>query len=249
MRKSKKRRGRGKGRSTIASDGRWVSAVVTGYKADTGKPIRKVVYGATKQEVQDKLDELRQKVKAGLPDGDKLPLRRALEFWLDCHVKPKVDAATYLLHKQRVKDYLLPQLGHHAVASLNSVHGAGLAGGRWNATATPPTFGTSAASCCGAASTSASTLATSAPTRPGSWPCPARGPRRCIPSTPPRRAASCAWPRRIASRLCGCSPWTPGCVRAKCWPSPGRTSISRRERCPSRNPSAPATRPARGSRT
>ena len=119
MRKTKKRRGRGE--SSIyyrKSDGRWVGAVVVSYNAETGKPRRKVVYGKTKDEVQTALDELRGKVKAGLADGDSLPLRRPIDFWLSGQVKPHADEATYRLYQQRIRDHILPQLGGHPVAAI-----------------------------------------------------------------------------------------------------------------------------------
>ena len=119
MRKSKKRRGRGEGSIYYReSDGRWVGAVVVGYAADTGRPIRKVVYGDTKQQVQDALDELRQKAKAGEDKGEALPLRHAMEFWLDCHIKPKVDPATHRLYQQLIRDHITPRLGHMPVARI-----------------------------------------------------------------------------------------------------------------------------------
>ena len=120
MRNTKKRRGRGEGSIYQRdSDNRWVGSVVVGYKADTGRPVRKVVYGATKEEVQTALDELRGKVKAGVGDGDKLPLRHALDFWLSGQIKPHADEATYRLYQQRIRDHILPTLGHHPIAAIS----------------------------------------------------------------------------------------------------------------------------------
>ena len=120
MRNTKKRRGRGEGSIyPRKSDGRWVGSVVVGYKADTGRPIRKVVYGATKEEAQAALDELRGKVKAGVADSEKLPLRHALDFWLSGQIKPHADEATYRLYQQRIRDHILPTLGHHPVAAIS----------------------------------------------------------------------------------------------------------------------------------
>jgi len=119
MRNTKRRRGRGEGSIyQRESDGRWVGSVVVGYSAE-GKPRRKVVYGDTKEEAQRLLNDLLQRAGAGEADAGKRPLRSVLDFWLDCNVKARVDPATYALHKQRVTDYILPHLGHYAVAALN----------------------------------------------------------------------------------------------------------------------------------
>jgi integrase len=120
MRKTKTRRGRGEGSIYFReSDGRWVGSVVVGYSAETGRPLRRNVYGATKEEALEKLDALRGKVKAGAADGDKLPFRNAIDFWLAGQVKPHADEATYRLYQQRIRDHILPHLGHIAVAALN----------------------------------------------------------------------------------------------------------------------------------
>lgn len=118
MRKTKKRRGRGEGSIyQRESDGRWVGSVVVGYDATNGRPLRKNVYGTTKEEAQEKLDELRRKVKAGEPDGEALLFRNALEFWTG-DVRCRVDARTVALYRQRVKDHILPHLGHYPVARI-----------------------------------------------------------------------------------------------------------------------------------
>ena len=120
MRKSKKRRGRGEGSIyQRESDGRWVGSVVVGYSAATGRPKRKVVYGDTKEEAQAKLDALRGKVTAGIADGDKMRLSIAIDFWLSGQVKPHADEATYRLYQQRIRDHILPRLGHQPVAAIS----------------------------------------------------------------------------------------------------------------------------------
>src|SRR4051812_27637683 len=48
------------------------------------------------------------------------PISNRLYYWLDGRVKPRVDAGTYALHKQRVDDSLIPHLGHVKVARLTA---------------------------------------------------------------------------------------------------------------------------------
>jgi integrase len=81
--------------------------------SDTGRGRRQ-----TKKEVQDELDRLRQRYAAGQQPAERMLLGAFFDFWLDGWVKVKVDAATYQMHQQRVKDYIVPHLGHVAVVSL-----------------------------------------------------------------------------------------------------------------------------------
>jgi integrase len=101
-----------------SKDGLWVGSIVVGYHPETGNPRRKTVYGKTKEEARAKLLQLQQKAMAGLADAPDMSLKVCLKFYLDTVVKPRVDAATYTLHKQRVNDHLIPHLGHMALTRL-----------------------------------------------------------------------------------------------------------------------------------
>src|SRR5581483_11189652 len=79
---ARKRRGRGEGSVFQRADGRWVGSVGLGYGGD-GKRKRRTVYGATKQEVVEKLDQLRGDARAGtLPDAGGLTVGQLLDRWL-----------------------------------------------------------------------------------------------------------------------------------------------------------------------
>ncbi|MCI0464799.1 MAG: site-specific integrase [Gemmataceae bacterium] len=114
----KKRRGRGEGSLYQREDGLWVGSIVVGYNPETGNARRKVVYGNTKEEARKKLLDLQQKSLAGQLGASTMTLKSCLEFWLDVVVRVKVDPGTYALHRQRVKDYILPYLGHVRLAGL-----------------------------------------------------------------------------------------------------------------------------------
>ena len=69
---SRKRRGRGEASVFERADGQWVGAISLGYD-DKGKRNRKTVYGSTKGEVQEKIDDLKNDARAGiLPDAKRL---------------------------------------------------------------------------------------------------------------------------------------------------------------------------------
>lgn len=101
----------------------WAGACTVGHRADTGKPIRKKVYGASREEAEEKLRVLQLRYKGEAAEQEETrkthKLKYDLDFWLDCEVKPKVDAETYHLHKQRIKDYLRPYLGDLPTMGLN----------------------------------------------------------------------------------------------------------------------------------
>ena len=62
---ARKRRGRGEGAIYQRGDGIWTASASLGYDA-AGKRKRKVVYGATKKEVQDKLQRLQSGTDSGV---------------------------------------------------------------------------------------------------------------------------------------------------------------------------------------
>src|SRR3954463_16172856 len=89
----KKRRGRGEGSVFEREDGLWVGSISLGL-TESGKRSRKTVYGSTKREVMDKLDELRGDARAGnLPEAGKLTVGQLLDRWLQSN-KPRMGVRT-----------------------------------------------------------------------------------------------------------------------------------------------------------
>src|SRR5262249_53324774 len=79
----RKRRGRGEGSVFERGDGVWVGSINLGLTPE-GRRKRKTVYGSTKQDVLDELDELRGNIKSGtLPDAGKLTVGQFLTRWLE----------------------------------------------------------------------------------------------------------------------------------------------------------------------
>src|SRR4030088_857902 len=94
-RKSRKRRGRSEGAIYQRVDGAWCTAISLGYD-EQGKRLRRTVYGKTKAEVQDKLDELREKVRGGQSlDTDKMTVAAYLHAWLENTKRPAVGDTTF----------------------------------------------------------------------------------------------------------------------------------------------------------
>lgn len=121
MPKNRKRRGRNEGSIFQRKDGSWTASLSLGYD-DNGKRKRKDVYGATKREVQDKLDELRRSAADGqLPEVGKLTVGQHLRSWLAA-IKPTVANHTHLPYEQHCTLYLIPHLGGVRLVRLTALH-------------------------------------------------------------------------------------------------------------------------------
>lgn len=114
------RRGNGEGTIYQRQDGRWSGQITTGRSLTTGKLSRWTVYGKTRTEVLDKLDEKRRDLKAGLIQDSDMPVGEFLDFWLE-RVQGQVAPATYLRYSLDVKN-LKPYLQGIRLSKLRAVH-------------------------------------------------------------------------------------------------------------------------------
>jgi integrase len=119
---ARKRRGRGEGVIFQRGDGLWTASVSLGYDAQ-GKRKPKVVYGATKKEVQNKLQTLYG--TAGDPEPARETVEQYLARWL-AMIKPTVEPATYQPYKRHCDLHITPHLGTIKLANLTPVHVQGL---------------------------------------------------------------------------------------------------------------------------
>jgi integrase len=85
------RRSNGEGTVTRRRDGRWMAQWTVRTDIATGRPVRRTVYGATRQEAAAKMREERE--RAEVPEGEGLTWRRASEMWL-AHIRGQVEAET-----------------------------------------------------------------------------------------------------------------------------------------------------------
>jgi hypothetical protein len=119
---ARKRRGRGEGAIYRRADGQWCSCVSLGYD-ENGKRKRRVVYGATKQEVQEKLDDLRRKVRGGQPlTAEKMTVADYLAGWLENTKRPAVGDTTYDRYEQHVRLSIVPHIGSVPLVKLTKYH-------------------------------------------------------------------------------------------------------------------------------
>jgi integrase len=119
--KNRKRRGRGEGSIFQRDDGRWVAKVSLGLDQN-GKRRRRVVYGTTKKEVQERLRKLQEQVDKGiLADASRVSVKDYLASWLKT-VQVSKAAHTYLQYEQHSRLHLTPILGHLLMAKLTRQH-------------------------------------------------------------------------------------------------------------------------------
>lgn len=100
---------RGNGAGSIyrrRSDNKWVGSITLENSQ------RKVFYGKTQKEVQDKVNQaLYEQQRGMLATGPNTTVQEYLESWLEEIHKPVIRFTTYLNYSKLVKNYLVPELG------------------------------------------------------------------------------------------------------------------------------------------
>jgi len=122
---SRKRRGRGEGSIYQRADGTWCATVSVGYDND-GKRRRRTLFGATKQQVQEKLGKLSREV-THLSDIEpqRIKVGEYLDRWLKDGAKPRVRTTTFANYERAVKLHIKPYLGGLQLVRLSglNIHG------------------------------------------------------------------------------------------------------------------------------
>ncbi len=112
---------RGNGAGSVyhrKSDNKWVGSI----SLENGK--RKVFYGKTQKEVQDKVNEaLYQQQKGMLITAPNEPLKVYLERWLEvvC-MPPNLRVSTYVKYKKTINTYIIPAIGRVPLQKLEPLH-------------------------------------------------------------------------------------------------------------------------------
>lgn len=119
---AKGRRGHGEGSIyQRESDGLWVSVVNLGWI--DGKRKRKYIYGKTRKEVAEKLNEDLNRQQRGLPvETERQTVEQFLTRWLEDEVKPNREPGTYSRYEQIVRLHIVPDLGPTQVTKLTPQH-------------------------------------------------------------------------------------------------------------------------------
>ena len=118
------KRGNGEGSITRRKDGlymgRYSVQTATGSK-------RKTIYGKTRQEVSEKLNQALANRDSGLIfDAENLTVGEYLDKWLRDSVQGSVRASTYKSYGHQVRRYLKPSLGWMKLRKLSPMHIQGM---------------------------------------------------------------------------------------------------------------------------
>jgi integrase len=103
----------------------WRGVLVLGYRdPQFKKAIRKQVTAPTRNSAATKLDELRDKHKAGdLPQGKKVTVEEWMTYWLERIVpRSKPKPSTIATYGTVVNQYIVPLLGRHRLDRLTPEH-------------------------------------------------------------------------------------------------------------------------------
>lgn len=116
------KRANGEGTICKRKDGLWMTAVIIGRDAATGKPVRKYCYGKTKGEVQQKKDALLEQSKGPVYiDADKITVGQWVEKWLTVYARASVRGNTYIGYRSVVNNHILPILGDIKLQKLRGI--------------------------------------------------------------------------------------------------------------------------------
>ena len=117
------RRGNNEGSIYHRKDGRWCGAVTTGYKTD-GKPIRKTVYGATRQDVAKKIAALSSQVFVSGYTNISARSNQNFEFllreWYDLFEAPNIADVTNEKNRSMLKKHIFPSFGAFDVKDVDT---------------------------------------------------------------------------------------------------------------------------------
>ena len=118
-----KRRGNNEGSIYQRGDGFWCGAVTVGYKSD-GKPIRKTVYGKTRQDVAKKVAGLSADVfKNGYSNKSArkdLAFETLMREWYDLYEAPNVEDVTVEKCRSMLRVHIFPSFGSLDVKDVDA---------------------------------------------------------------------------------------------------------------------------------
>lgn len=114
------KRANGEGSIYKRSNGRWVGGVTVGVDRETGKLIRKYIYGKNQKDVKKKISELKNEIAAGeyVKPSD-MTVESWLNIWLNTycvHLKP----LTLSSYKTIIEKHILRELNDVPLQALNT---------------------------------------------------------------------------------------------------------------------------------
>lgn len=113
-----KKRGHGEGSIFQRGDGKWTATITVG-RSETGKRIRRTVYGNTKAEVTNKLTRLQnQKLDGTLSGTNRMTVADLLDRWLEDSSRINTAPNTHARYAGIVRLHLKPMIGGTRLSNL-----------------------------------------------------------------------------------------------------------------------------------
>lgn len=121
MAERKKRRAHGEGTIRWKEEkSLWEARFVTGIDPETGKPLRKSVYGKTQKEARQKMTAAVAALDKGeYREPSKMTVGQWLDFWQENYLSD-VKPSTKLLYEQQIRLYIKPILGDIRLENLDT---------------------------------------------------------------------------------------------------------------------------------
>ena len=114
------KRSNGDGSIRQRKDGTWEARFTVGIHPGTGKPIRKSIYGKTRDDVAEKLRKATSSVDSGdYSEPSKITVQQWLNDWLDNYCKDK-KPLTVKQYRSMVNTHILPELGATKLSKLSA---------------------------------------------------------------------------------------------------------------------------------
>jgi integrase len=117
-----RKRANGEGCISRRKDGTWCAVATIGRNQD-GKLKQKFLYGRTRQEVANKLNETMHTLKQGTYiEPTNVTVEKWLKTWLEEYKRPKVRAITYQSYNYEARAHILPAIGRIKLKDLRPFH-------------------------------------------------------------------------------------------------------------------------------
>ena len=102
-------------------DGRYATSIIIGYQ-DDGKPKRKVLYGKTIRELDNKVSDFKSLQNKGIIINDNsMTMAQWAQKWLKLYKQNKA-YNTYIMYKNAVNTHIIPSIGDMRLSSLKKNH-------------------------------------------------------------------------------------------------------------------------------
>ena len=117
------RRGNNEGSIYQRKDGRWAGTVTTGYKTD-GKPIRKTIYGRTRNEVAAQVAQMTNEVYTKgythVSARDDTGFQPLFKEWFDIFIAPGLASVTEEHRRLMMRNHLFPEFGKFDIKDVDT---------------------------------------------------------------------------------------------------------------------------------